>query len=485
MEGDSESEGPERGAEDELRCEISLEAEDNCNSSFGLDIDTSFSTAMPDESFATASTAEATIGPPELKRQRIAVPPKCFTPREYRGRRPIGQSTWYTWFLNPVAREDILLNPTRMAAKEFKAAFRVSYARFEFLVDMAMTWYDIFRRDARGIPCSSVHLLVLGVLHRLAHAYPASQLSMLSNISTEVHRRFFLEFVKEMWGQKDTWISIPGNEGDYNDVEGDYNSVGFPGCVGSIDAVHIGWNRCPEALAPFFTGKEGFPTVSFQVVANQRTCVQHVSIVHPGARNDKTTIKNDPCAKKLNKGSGFLNHMCFCCETQTGTAIRFKGAYFICDGGYLRWKMLVAPPPLAKQLEKDVLSKFARNVAVVRKDVECLFGRLKKRWTWLKHWNDMNEMASIEHAFVTCCILHNMILSDNGRLDYSQNHVSKDGEMENVQRQFVGEGSWMGPVNEALAELPLNLSPDEAEWWKRIEALAEHQNVRRHRNQAT
>ena len=41
MEGDSESEGPERGAEDELRCEISLEAEDNCNSSCGLDINTS------------------------------------------------------------------------------------------------------------------------------------------------------------------------------------------------------------------------------------------------------------------------------------------------------------------------------------------------------------------------------------------------------------------------------------------------------------
>ena len=47
-----------------------------------------------------------------------------------------------------------------------------------------------------------------------------------------------------------------------------YEKLGFPGCIGSIDCTHIGWDRCPEQVFNFMKGKEGYPSFSFQVVVD-------------------------------------------------------------------------------------------------------------------------------------------------------------------------------------------------------------------------
>lgn len=50
----------------------------------------------------------------------------------------------------------------------------------------------------------------------------------------------------------------------------------------------------------------------------------------------------------------------------------------------------------------------------VRKDVECLFGRLKSRFRFLKNSIELHQQAQIDNVFFTCCILHNMILMYDG-----------------------------------------------------------------------
>ena len=55
-------------------------------------------------------------------------------------------------------------------------------------------------------------------------------------------------------------------------------------------------------------------------------------------------------------------------------------------------------------------------VESLRKDVECAFGILKKRFRCIKlpfQWKDMRDC---EHVFVTCCMLHNMLLDNRMRL---------------------------------------------------------------------
>lgn len=61
----------------------------------------------------------------------------------------------------------------------------------------------------------------------------------------------------------------------------EYEVLGFPGCIGAGDVVHIPWGRCPAQLASWMTGKEGFPTLAYQMVSDHSGdyfCVEHIRI---------------------------------------------------------------------------------------------------------------------------------------------------------------------------------------------------------------
>jgi hypothetical protein len=34
-----------------------------------------------------------------------------------------------------------------------------------------------------------------------------------------------------------------------------YEELGLPGCCGSMDRVHVGWDSCPVYLIPMYKGK--------------------------------------------------------------------------------------------------------------------------------------------------------------------------------------------------------------------------------------
>jgi hypothetical protein len=44
---------------------------------------------------------------------------------------------------------------------------------------------------------------------------------------------------------------------------------GFPGCLGSLDCMHVGWKNSPTAWAGQFTGKEKEPTIILEAVATK------------------------------------------------------------------------------------------------------------------------------------------------------------------------------------------------------------------------
>jgi hypothetical protein len=54
---------------------------------------------------------------------------------------------------------------------------------------------------------------------------------------------------------------------------------------------------------------------------------------------------------------------------------------------------------------------FSTNVESVRKDVECVFGILKKQWRILDHGFKSCSMAHNDQIFVTCCVLHKMMFN--------------------------------------------------------------------------
>ncbi len=58
----------------------------------------------------------------------------------------------------------------------------------------------------------------------------------------------------------------------------------------------------------------------------------------------------------------------------------------------------------------------SKNLEFVRKDIEGVFGILKIRFRFLKNFNNLREQSSIDDAFTTCCMLHNMMLQKDGNL---------------------------------------------------------------------
>ena len=76
----------------------------------------------------------------------------------------------------------------------------------------------------------------------------------------------------------------------------------------------------------------------------------------------------------------------------------------------------------------------SQRVESVRKDVECTFGILKKRWRVLKNPMLLQSKVSIDNIVFTCAILHNMLLDNEECKDKIDNYH------DNVMDPRVGYG---------------------------------------------
>ena len=66
--------------------------------------------------------------------------------------------------------------------------------------------------------------------------------------------------------------------------------------------------------------------------------------------------------------------------------------------------------PFKDQPDGSSETEWSGLLESLRKDVECLFGILKKRFMILKHSVRFHDIETISDVFRTCCILHNMLL---------------------------------------------------------------------------
>lgn len=85
----------------------------------------------------------------------------------------------------------------------------------------------------------------------------------------------------------------------------------------------------------------------------------------------------------------------------------FTGVYVICYGGYHAWSCCINPYVHVSERSQRVWSEW---VELCRKDMECVFGRMKKRFRFVKNAIELHNQHQIDNAFFTCCMLHNMIL---------------------------------------------------------------------------
>ena len=90
---------------------------------------------------------------------------------------------------------------------------------------------------------------------------------------------------------------------------------------------------------------------------------------------------------------------------------------------------------------------------VCLKGRKCTFGVLKSRWRFLRNGIVLQKQTSIDYAFFTCCILHNLILEFDGldnrwkenvdwdqinpQPDNSDEGFDLDGEIPSIQERRI------------------------------------------------
>jgi hypothetical protein len=114
-----------------------------------------------------------------------------------------------------------------------------------------------------------------------------------------------------------------------------------------------------------------------------------------------------------------------------GTVRTSKGMHLICDNGHLTWPTTICPHA---HFNSTLLEGFfLTNLESVRKDVECMFGILKKRWRVLNNGILFRDIDVCDKVFTTCCCLHNFLLN---LMEWHNTRVRRGGPLEN-------DGIWL------------------------------------------
>ena len=141
--------------------------------------------------------------------------------------------------------------------------------------------------------------------------------------------KFCKNFAEDLYEEH---IYLP--TGAYQDkVMDEYHKLGFTGEIGSTDVTHVGWGMCPFTLGRSFTGKEGFPTIAFQVTVDHTGRALAVTKGFTGATNDKTIIRYDAAVAKIGTDPQYKDRE-YKLRKADGTFRTRRGCYLIVDNGY-------------------------------------------------------------------------------------------------------------------------------------------------------
>jgi hypothetical protein len=217
----------------------------------------------------------------------------------------------------------------------FHQRFGIPYSVFEVIhTDWLNHGEYRCARDAIGRRRTDSRILLLGCFRVLAKGVTFDAIEELSNVSIACNHSFFKKFVSWFYGfYGKKWIHFPSKVEEVVHVESCYAKLGLPGCIGSIDCVHIGWDMCPAGYQADCTGKEGYATLAFEVLVSHTRKIMAVTQSFFGTWNDKTIVRYDDQVSKLRSVPFYTEYKWNLRDSQ-GNNHEHRGLYIICDGGY-------------------------------------------------------------------------------------------------------------------------------------------------------
>jgi len=352
---------------------------------------------------------------------------------------------WMQMINNPDIRDD-----SSKLGKTFRRRFRVPFVIFDEWILPICIRYNVFeiKDEARvRIPIEIKIMIALRILGRANCADDIQEMSEVPSSSIHVIFKMFVRnFSRHAY---ELFVKIPQGERLKQTLQC-YSLLGFPGCVGCIDGTQVVWFRSPKKHSIINTGKEDEPTLGFLIVVDHSKYIMYVSQWFHGSANDISKIKNDPHMRRCM--SGQLADIKFNMFTRQGTLQQCKGAYFITDGGMPKCSIFIDPIKNPCSKKETYWSEWLESV---RKDVECAIGAIKTRFRFLWFMIFYHDYETIEHAFKTSCIIHNMLLIHDGN-DLSQWGLKDKWLIEDINSDSEGEHVEVEDANEEIIDLEEN-----------------------------
>ena len=220
------------------------------------------------------------------------------------GRPDYWESAWGKMLIDPT-----LQVPGSDLRKTFFRRFRVPYVLYNRLVVWAKSWCEKRLCDASGRNIVPTELKVLGYLRIVGRGVCFDDIQELSYISTSTMHRFFHTFSKK--GREQLFpvhVIFPKTTEEIGVIEAAYASLGIPGACGSMDVVHISLGACPTTIKNVCVGKEGYPTLAYNVICDhQGRCITLIPGSY-GSVNDQTIVKSDQAVQKIRTEDFYKNY---------------------------------------------------------------------------------------------------------------------------------------------------------------------------------
>lgn len=333
-------------------------------------------------------------------------------------------NSFYNSYLHP-NRIDTLMDEKSNLAKKFRKRFRVPYAMFRQIVNEIDSSTDPEWRclqtlenkisKSAGADTIPHDILVLCCLRILGRYTLFDDLEEMCGVSATKIRTYFTNFVKVYGCHKfEEVVKAPDPyvKTELEECMHAYCITGLPGCIGSVDCVHIDWEAPYELANKTKNGRYGGSrkTMVFQAAVNNRTKILSATTAFYGTWNDATITQYDTFVQSVIRGR--YKNVQYDVYDNNGQVIKHKGCWLLVDGGYPK-TIPHLQYPSGNSDESDAWA-LRKHMESVRKDVECTFGRLKKRFLILKLTIRCRDETIVAPIFHTCCALHNMLLDHDG-----------------------------------------------------------------------
>jgi len=195
-----------------------------------------------------------------------------------------------------------------------------------------------------------------------------------------------------------------------------------------VDCTHVKLLNCPKSYCLQSTGKDKYPTRSFEVVCDFFRKIIHTTPGHPGRSNDKIVVSHDLFVQGLRNNLIGTEQVWSYNGSDGELFTEIGNLYLICDGGYPSYEILVTNFKISNE---EVIKIWSNMLECVRKCIECCFGILKQRFRILKLGTSIRSFVELDDFWYSCCAFHNMLIDQSD--EYESINITENSEASMIE----------------------------------------------------